>query len=106
MLPAPFDLNKEDLELLYRALGRGLVVWQFVEGTLYLAAFAASGVSHADCAKKFFSLPGARGRVKFVDQALKSKLDPKAYDLSWLPIYKELGSFGFAWSGFQSDAEA
>ena len=46
MLPAPLDLNKEHLELLYRALGRGLVVSQYVEGTLYLAAFAAAGIDH------------------------------------------------------------
>ena len=36
MLPTPLDLNREHLELLYRALGRGLVVYQYVEGTLYL----------------------------------------------------------------------
>jgi hypothetical protein len=54
MLPAPLNLNEADLKVLYRALGRGMVLWQSIEPALYLAAFGAMGVSHAECSKKFF----------------------------------------------------
>ncbi len=94
MLPAPIDLNKEHLELLYRALGRGLVVSQFVEGTLYLAAFAAAGLGHVECAKQFYEhFHGAGGRLNFTDRLLKTRLDSNAYDRSWRPIFKELRTF-------------
>ena len=93
MLPVPLDLNKEHLELLHRALGRGLVTWQYIEGTLYLAALAASGVSHAECAKKFYGFTGAGGRLKFTNHLLEAKLDPVAYERSWRPIYEELKTF-------------
>jgi hypothetical protein len=93
LLPAPLDFNREHLELLYRALGRGLVVWQYIEGTLYLSAFAASGISHADCATKFYGFTGAGGRLAFTDRALKATLDPVAYDHSWRPLHDELKTF-------------
>jgi hypothetical protein len=94
LLPAPLDLNKEHLELLYRALGRGLVVSQSVEGTLYLAAFAAAGLGHVECAKKFYGDDhGVGGRLNFTDRLLKTKLDSSAYDRLWRPICEELQTF-------------
>jgi hypothetical protein len=94
LLPAPFDLNREHLELLYRALGRGLVACQYVEGTLYLAAFAACGLGHVECAKQFYGrFAGAGGRLNFTDRALKAKLDSTPYERSWRPIYDELQTF-------------
>jgi hypothetical protein len=60
------------------------VVSQSIEGTLYLAAFAAAGFGHLECAKKFYGdFHGAGGRLNFTDRLLKSKLDPRAYDLTW-----------------------
>ena len=90
MLPTPLDLNREHLELLYRALGRGLVVCQYVEGTLYLAAFAASEIGHIECAKQFYGLPGTGSRLHLTDRKLKAKLDSIAYGRSWRPIFDEL----------------
>lgn len=94
MLPAPLNVNKEDLELLYRALGRGLVVCQYVEDTLYLAAFAASRLSHGECAKQFYGkFHGVGGRLNFTDRVLKTKLNSTAYDRSWHVIFEELQRF-------------
>lgn len=94
MLPTPLDLNREHLEFLYRALGRGLVACQFVEGTLYLAAFGASGLCHVECAKEFYGrFTGPGGRLNFTDRALKAKLASTPYERSWRPIYSELQTF-------------
>ena len=88
------DLNREHLELLYRALGRGLVASQFVEGTLYLAAFGASGLGHVECAKEFYGrFTGPGGRLNFTDRALKAKFASTPYERSWRPIYSELQTF-------------
>jgi hypothetical protein len=94
MLPAPLNLNKEHLEVLYRAFGLGLVVSQYVEGTLYLAAFAAAGLGHVECAKQFYgNFHGMGGRLNFTDRLLKINLDSNAYDVSWRPIFEELRTF-------------
>jgi hypothetical protein len=94
VLPAPSDLNKEHLELLYRARGRGLVVSQYLEGTLYLAAFAAAGLGHEECAKQFYgNFHGVGGRLNFTNRLLKTKLNTHAYDRSWRPILEELQTF-------------
>jgi hypothetical protein len=84
MLPAPLKLNEADLEVLYRALGRGLVQWQSTEPALYLAAFGAMGVSHAECSWKFFKKTGAGGRLDLTDEALKKALRPDAYEKTWV----------------------
>jgi hypothetical protein len=84
MLPAPLKLNEADLEVLYRALGRGLVQWQSTEPALYLAAFGAMGVSHAECSRKFFKKTGAGGRLDLTDEALKKALRPDAYEKTWV----------------------
>jgi hypothetical protein len=94
MLPAPLVLNEEHLELLYRALGRGLVVSQYVEGTLYLAAFAAAGIGHDQCAKQFYgNFHGMGGRLNFTDRLLRTRLGTNAYNRSWRPIFEELKTF-------------
>jgi hypothetical protein len=93
MLPAPLNLNEADLEVLYRALGRGLVQWQAIETALYLAAFGAMGVSHAECSREFFKKTGAGGRLKFADGALKKALRTDAYEKSWSPLHANTKSF-------------
>jgi hypothetical protein len=93
MLPAPLSLNEADLEVLYRALGRGLVEWQAIETALYLAAFGAMGVSHAECSREFFKKTGAGGRLKFTDGALKQALRTDAYEKSWSTLYNDTQSF-------------
>jgi hypothetical protein len=85
MLPAPLNRNEADLEVLYRALGRGLVQWQSIEPALYLAAFGAMGVSHAECSKEFFKRSGAGGRLNFTDGLLVKALLSEAYEKSWAP---------------------
>jgi hypothetical protein len=86
MLPAPLNLNEADLEVLYRALGRGLVQWQSIEPALYLAAFGAMGVGHAECSRKFFKKTGAGGRLDLTDEALKKALRPDAYEKTWVTL--------------------
>jgi hypothetical protein len=93
MLPAPLNLNEADLEVLYRALGRGLVQWQSIETALYLAAFGAMGVSHAECSTAFFKKTGAGGRLQFADGALKKALPRGAYDMRWVPLHADTKSF-------------
>jgi len=93
MLPAPLNLNEADLEVLYRALGRGLVQWQAIETALYLAAFGAMGVGHAECSREFFKKTGAGGRLQFADQVLKKALGPDAYEKSWSTLYNDTRSF-------------
>ena len=88
VLPPPNDRNRADLEVLYRALGRGLVQWQSIEPTLYLAAFGASGMTHDECSSKFFKLPGAGSRLTSVDHYLKKFLPTIAYNTTWLPLYE------------------
>ncbi len=90
MLPPPLDRNQADLEVLYRALGRGLVQWQSIEPILYLAAFGASATTHHECSKKYFKLPGAGARLKSVDQILKAVLPPVAYNKTWVPLYEHI----------------
>jgi hypothetical protein len=89
MLPAPLTLNEADLEVLYRALGRGMVQWQSIEPALYLAAFGAMGVSHAECSRKFFKKNGAGGRLELTDGALKKALRPDAYEKTWVPLWAD-----------------
>ena len=89
MLPAPLNLNEADLEVLYRALGRGMVQWQPIEPALYLAAFGAMGVSHAECSKEFFRQLGAGGRLKFTDGVLSKALRRDAYEKTWVPLYDD-----------------
>jgi hypothetical protein len=86
MLPPPLNWNEADLEALYRALGRGMVLWQSIEPALYLAAFGAMGVSHAECSRKFFKKTGGGGRLELTDQALKKALRPDAYEKTWVPL--------------------
>jgi hypothetical protein len=93
MLPAPLNRNEADLEVLYRALGRGLVQWQSIEPALYLAAFGAMGVSHAECSKEFFKKTGAGGRLELTDGALKKALRPDAYEKTWVPLYNDTKSY-------------
>jgi hypothetical protein len=93
MLPAPLNLNEADLEVLYRALGRGLVQWQPIESALYLAAFGAMGVSPAACSREFFKKTGAGSRLIFTDEALKKALRPDAYEKSWSPLYNDTKSY-------------
>ena len=93
MLPAPLNLNEADLEVLYRALGRGLVQWQPIETALYLAAFGAMGLSHPECSKEFFRQPGAGARLNLTDKALKKALRPAAYEKSWSTLYTDTQSF-------------
>ena len=93
MLPAPLNLNEAALEALYRALGRGLVQWQAIETALYLAAFGAMGVSHADCSREFFKKTGAGGRLQFADRELKKALRPAAYEKSWSPLHANTKDF-------------
>jgi hypothetical protein len=87
MLPAPLNLNEADLEVLYRALGRGLVRWQSIEPALYLAAFGAMGVSHAECSEKFFKKSGAGGRLKLTDEVLSKALRRDDYQKTWVPLH-------------------
>jgi hypothetical protein len=91
VLPPPLERNQADLEVLYRALGRGLVQWQWIEPGLYLAAFGASGMTHEECSKKYFKLPGAGARLTSVNQLLKASLPPIAYDTTWLPLCEHIG---------------
>jgi hypothetical protein len=93
MLPAPINLNEADLEVLYRALGRGLVQWQPIETALYLAAFGAMGVSHEECSREFFKKTGAGGRLELTDGALKKALRPEAYEKTWVPLRADTKTF-------------
>src|ERR1700677_3789596 len=86
MLPAQLNRNEADLELLYRALGRGMVQWQSIEPALYLAAFGAMGLSHAECSKKFFKKTGAGGRLELTDGVLSKALPRPAYEKTWIPL--------------------
>jgi hypothetical protein len=93
MLPAPLNVNEADLGVLYRALGRGLVQWQPIETALYLAAFGAMGVSHAECSREFFKKPGAGSRLKFTDGVLSKALRPDAYEKTWVPLRDDTNTF-------------
>jgi hypothetical protein len=93
MLPAPLNLNEADLEVLYRALGRGLVQWQSIEAALYVAAFGAMGVSHEECFREFFKKTGAGGRLDLTEGALKKALRPEAYEKAWVPLRADAKTF-------------
>jgi hypothetical protein len=85
--------NEADLELLYRALGLGMVQWQSIEPALYLAAFGATGVSHEECSRQFFRHSGAGGRLKFTDGVLSKALPRYAYEKTWVPLCADTKSF-------------
>jgi hypothetical protein len=69
-LPQPIVPFPEDRDCLYKALGEGLVSWQYIETALYLIALALTGMEQKTCSLMFFHIKSAENKLSLIERLI------------------------------------
>jgi hypothetical protein len=87
-LPPVIDPYPDHTEALCKALGRGLLRWQYVETGLYLIAMSLMATDHGTASRIFFHIRSAKNKLELVDRLVTHKVDQATRTKLW----KELAS--------------
>jgi hypothetical protein len=73
-LPPPVIPDSKAAEEMYRALGKALTRWQYIETGLYLIAHCLMETEHQVSSLAFFQIKSAENKLAFVDRLIFAKL--------------------------------
>jgi hypothetical protein len=90
MLPAPIVPFPEDRDCLYKALGEGLVRWQYIETAFYLIALALTGMEQKTCSLMFFHIKSAENKLSLIDRLIFTNIKQAERTKHWTPISKSI----------------
>jgi hypothetical protein len=87
MLPDPSAFDE-----MYRALGKALTRWQYVETGLYIIAYGLMETSHEVSSLAFFQIKSAENKLEFADRLVFARLSQWQRASFWTPISKEISA--------------
>jgi hypothetical protein len=90
-LPPPIIPDSKAAEEMYRALGKALTRWQYIETGLYLIAHCLMETGHQVSSLAFFQIKSAETKLAFVDRLIFAKLTQHERTKYWEPIRKDIG---------------
>jgi hypothetical protein len=91
-LPPPMLPDSKAAEEMYRALGKALTRWQYIETGLYRIAHCLMEAVHQVSSLAFFQIKSAENKLAFVDRLIFAKLAQYTRMKFWEPIRKDVRS--------------
>lgn len=85
-LPIPTVPYPEELDELYRVLGKALTRWQYIETALYLLVHCLMGAEHEQMAIAFFHTKSAENKLALADKLVFHSLSQNVYKDKWKPL--------------------